>query len=203
MFAVHDNACSLAFANQSNAMTDLLYEVKTHSLRVADLCGVFAELLGWPPEDRERAQWAGYYHDLGKHFVPAEIMLKKAALTHYERDMIQTHPEEGYLRYIQMNGNKEGNPDLLICRAILEHHERIDGNGYPKKLRGDEISELASLVSLADVVDALSSDRIYRKAMVYDQTVEVVQKDRGKVWPTYIADLFLNNLNLFQNIIYA
>jgi len=129
-----------------------------HGLRVRNYSMKIAKILGFPSERLENIIFASLCHDIGKVFVPDEILNKPGKLTEEEFDLIKKHPVDGAK---MAQGTFMGNLDEIIA----QHHERIDGTGYPYGLKGDEILLEAKIIAVADSFDAMTSDRSYRKAM--------------------------------------
>jgi len=130
-----------------------------HQRRVAQLaCAVAAEM-GLPPDQIAGLRVAGMLHDIGKIYVPAEILSKPGRISEYEFSIIKTHPEVGY------DIVKEIEFPWPVAQIILQHHERLDGSGYPVGLRDKEILLEAKILAVADVVEAMSSHRPYRPAL--------------------------------------
>ena len=153
-----------------------------HQRRVADLSGAMAREMGLAPDRIDGIQLAGLIHDLGKISVPAEILSKPSRLTELEFRLIKIHPQAGY--------------DILqdsafpwpIARMVLEHHERMDGSGYPRNLKGEEIIMEARILAVADVVEAMSSHRPYRPALGVEAALEEIEKNRGTLYDNTVAD---------------
>ena len=130
-----------------------------HQKRVADISVKIAEELGMPEEQIRGIYMAGIIHDLGKIQVPAEILSKPGKLSKLEFDIIKTHPKVGYdlLKGIEF--------PWPIAQIIYQHHERTDGSGYPRRLKGERILLEAKIISIADVIEAITSHRPYRAAL--------------------------------------
>jgi HD-GYP domain-containing protein (c-di-GMP phosphodiesterase class II) len=118
-------------------------------------------------------QIAGYVHDIGKIVVPAEILAKPSKLTKAEFELIKSHPEQGYevLKNIDF--------PWPIAQVALQHHERIDGAGYPQGLKGDQIILEARILAVADVVEAMAAHRPYRPSRGIEAALEEVIRYRG------------------------
>lgn len=128
-----------------------------HSLNVGILCSLIASLLKWDPERVSFMGTAGFLHDLGKMKVPKEILLKPGKLSDEEFKIMRMHTVYGYEMIKQMEGGTE---ELALC-ALL-HHERLDGSGYPEQRKGDEIPVECQILAVADMFDAICSDRVYK-----------------------------------------
>lgn len=130
-----------------------------HEIRVADLARNIAIEMGLPEGDIEGVELAAMLHDVGKVGVPAEILSKPGALSREELALVQCHPEAGHEIL------KEVDFPWPVAEAVLQHHERMDGSGYPRGVHGDEICVIARILAVADVVEAISSHRPYRPAL--------------------------------------
>ena len=162
-----------------------------HVHRMSRYCAVLAERLGLPPERVELIRLASQMHDVGKIGVPDAILLKPGPLEPDERSTIQEHSQIGYEILRDSTSELLG----LGGTIALTHHERVDGEGYPRGLKGDEIPIEGRLAAIADVFDALNSDRVYRKAFSLDQALDMMQEGRGTQFDPYLLDVFLGSLN--------
>lgn len=126
-------------------------------------------------------------HDIGKLGIPDRILLKPGKLTPDERLIIETHP--------QIGASILKNPTSKIMEAgqiiSLYHHERWDGKGYPKRLKGEEIPLFARIVAIVDVFDALISKRCYKEAFSKEKTKEIIMAEKGKAFEPKIVDAFI------------
>ena len=139
-------------------------------------------------------------HDVGKWRTPNEILLKPYELTEAEWKIIQQHPLLGVEMLTPLLKDKGSNQYLkLVESVILYHHERWDGKGYPEGLKGEEIPLSARIVSLADIYDALTSDRSYRKALTHEEAFEVMKKEKERFDPR-IWKVFEENHLEFKKI---
>jgi len=157
-----------------------------HSERVAWGAKALALAIGLDEEAAERAHLAGLLHDIGKIGVPESVLTKKGRLTEAEFDMIKRHPRIGFdiLR---------GIPSLEdVLPGVLHHHERWDGKGYPTGAAGEEISLFGRILAVADVFDALSSDRAYRKALARDDVLSEIERSSGTHFDPRMARAFLS-----------
>ena len=144
-----------------------------------------AKQLNLPPSDIESVKRAAILHDLGKIAIDEKILSKKGPLNNREKEIIKSHPVIGaeILKEIKtLRG---------VVPAILYHHERYDGKGYPIGLKGDEIPLSARIVGLADVYHALISDRPYRKALNKEKAIEIIKKEVGKQFDPKVVEAFL------------
>ena len=141
-----------------------------HSVQVGILCHYIAGWLGWDQEDTYRAGKAGFLHDIGKCRIPVEILNKPDKLTEAEFEIIKKHPQYGH-EIIEASF-----PDHLSALGALQHHERVDGGGYPYGLKGDQIHVIGKIVAVADVYSAMISTRVYRqKRDLFDVLKELYQ----------------------------
>ncbi len=144
--------------------------------------------------------YASMLHDVGKWRTPNDILLKPAELNKAEWEIIRQHPKLGVEMLAPILKQKGTNQYLKLVESIvLFHHERWDGTGYPKGLKGDEIPLSARIVALADMYDALTSDRSYRKAITHEQTIEIMIQDKEKFDPR-IWRIFTDNQLQFKKI---
>ena len=156
-----------------------------HQREVADLSRAIAMELK-PTSDRiDGIQMAAMVHDLGKISVPADILSKPTKLTKIEFELIKTHPQSGY------DILKDIDFPWPIARMILEHHERMDGSGYPRKLRGDDILLESRILAVADVVESMASHRPYRPALGLNAALEEIEKNRGIIYDADAVDACL------------
>ena len=156
-----------------------------HQRSVADLARAIALVMGLPPERIEGIRLAAIVHDLGKISIPAEILAKPSRLTEAEMSMIRIHPRSGYeiLRRVEF--------PWPIAQIVLQHHERIDGSGYPQGLRGPDILLEAKILGVADVVDAMCSHRPYRPAIGIDKALAEISQNRGILYDPEVVDACL------------
>ena len=147
-----------------------------HQRRVADLARAIAQEMGLPEDQVDALRMAGIVHDLGKISIPAEILSKPAQLSDLEFSLIKTHPQISYdiLKDIDFN--------WPVAQIVLQHHERINGSGYPKGLSGKAIYLEARILAVADVVEAISSHRPYRPAFGIDVALEEISKNKDVLY---------------------
>ena len=127
----------------------------------------------------------GTIHDIGKIYVPTEILTKPGRLAKIEFEMIKTHPEHGY------NMLKDVEFPWPVALTILQHHERMDGSGYPQGLKGEDILLEARILGVADVVEAMSSHRPYRPALGIERALEEISHNKGKLYDPQMVDACL------------
>jgi response regulator RpfG family c-di-GMP phosphodiesterase len=156
-----------------------------HQHRVAQLAQAIAEEISLPPDTIEGVYMAASIHDIGKISLPAEILSKPLKLTEIERKMIQAHSKVGF---DILNGVDFSWP---IAQIVLQHHERMDGSGYPHGLGGKEVLIEARIVGVADVVETMASHRPYRPAMGLDKALEEVMKNKGRLYDEKVVNACL------------
>lgn len=156
-----------------------------HQQRVADLARAIANEMGLSPEQTDGLRMAGTIHDIGKMSVPAEILSMPRKLTDLEFSLIKTHSHSGYeiLKDIEF--------PWPIARMVLEHHERVDGSGYPNKLTGDKLLLESRVIMVADAVEAMASHRPYRPGLGIDAALDEIAKNRGILYDAEIVDACL------------
>jgi PAS domain S-box-containing protein len=144
-----------------------------HEQRVGDLAGAIAIEMGLGEEVAKGLRVAGYVHDIGKVVVPAEILAKPGRLTKAEFELIKAHPQQSYeiLRPIEF--------PWPVALGALQHHERLDGSGYPNGAKGEEIALESRILAVADVVEAMSTHRPYRPAVGLEAALAEIGKQRG------------------------
>jgi HD-GYP domain-containing protein (c-di-GMP phosphodiesterase class II) len=156
-----------------------------HQQRVTQIaCAIGAEM-GLSTEQLRELRVAGSLHDLGKVAIPLEILSKPGRLTDLEFALIKTHPQVGYdiLKPLKL--------PTRINQVILQHHERLDGSGYPRGLKDKDIALEARILGVADVVEAMCSHRPYRPALGLDQAFEEIRCQRGKTYDPDVVDICL------------
>ncbi|MFQ5956966.1 MAG: HD domain-containing phosphohydrolase [Candidatus Brocadiales bacterium] len=153
-----------------------------HQQRVAALGRAVAEEMGLPEGQVDGVRIAGIIHDTGKIAVPAEILTKPSRLTRSEFEIIKTHPRVGHdiLKGIEF--------PWPVAQILLQHHERMDGSGYPNGLSGEEILLEARIIGGADVVEAMSSHRPYRPALGVDKALEEISQNKGTLYDANVVD---------------
>ena len=153
-----------------------------HQQRVCKLATTIAKDLDLNDKEVEAIRIAALIHDVGKVNIPASILSKPGKLTDIEFEMIKTHPQLSY------NMLKKIEFPLPIGDIILQHHEKIDGSGYPRGLKGKDIMIEAKILTVADVVEAMSSHRPYRPALGIDVAVDEIKNNKGKLYDPAVAD---------------
>ena len=171
-------------------------ETGNHVKRVAEYSKVLALAYGLPKEEAELLKQASPMHDIGKIAIPDAILKKPGRFDENERHIMNTHAELGY----HMIKNSER--PLLKAAAIVayQHHEKWDGSGYPNKLKGEDIHIYGRITALADVFDALGSDRVYKKAWSDEKIFKLLKEERGKHFDPKLIDLFFENLETIKKV---
>ena len=164
-------------------------ETKGHSLRVAAISMRMAELLGLPEDDRIYLRRGAFLHDIGKLGIPDSILHKPSSLDTAEWEIMKKHPDHGREAVMNIPFLSRSLP------VIYSHHERWDGSGYPDGLKEEEIPFNARIFILADIYDALVSDRPYRKAMEQEEIISIMSSEKGKIFDPELLDLFIKNIN--------
>jgi len=161
------------------------HETADHCRRVSANCATLGAALSLSEFDLKNLTWGAYLHDVGKIGIPEHLLLKKGALTPEERRIMERHPAMGYAMI--------GNIDFLrFARDIvLCHHERFDGSGYPRGLRGDRIPLEARIFAIVDTLDAMTSERPYRAALPFSAAREEIRSRAGSRFDPEIVDAFL------------
>jgi putative two-component system response regulator len=158
-----------------------------HIERIGRLSAQLAEELGMAPAFCHRLSYAAPLHDVGKVAIPDAILLKPGPLTPSERAIVETHAEEGH----RLLSRSSSSILDLAATVALSHHEKWDGGGYPRGLAGEEIPIEGRIVAVTDVFDALTSDRVYRKAYSKDEAIEMMKEQRGRHFDPMLLDAFL------------
>jgi PAS domain S-box-containing protein len=156
-----------------------------HQLRVADLARTIATEMGLSHQKIEGLRMAGSIHDIGKLSIPSEILSKPSKLTDLEFSLIKEHSQTGY------NILKDVESPWPLAQIIYQHHERMDGSGYPRNLKGDEILMEARIMAVSDVVESMASHRPYRAAIGIEAALEEIEKNKGMLYDDAVVDACL------------
>jgi len=156
-----------------------------HQQKVADLATAIAGEMKLEDARIDQLRTAALIHDIGKMYVPSDILSKPGKLSEIELDLIKTHSKSGYdiVKGMDFPG--------VVALAVLQHHERLDGSGYPGQLKGEDTLLEAKILAVADVVEAMASHRPYRPALCIDKALEEISKNRGKLYDVAVADTCL------------
>ncbi|QLA15407.1 HD-GYP domain-containing protein [Desulfolutivibrio sulfoxidireducens] len=164
----------------------------THSINVTVLATAFGQFLGLAEAELRPLGLAALFHDVGKANIPIEVLNKPGRLDEREFTVIKRHPLEGYSIL-----KDKGALKAQVLPAIVEHHEKYDGSGYPRGIRGEDISLFARIISLADVYDALTSDRVYRKGMPPSHALGIMYGMREKDFHPTMVERFIKCLGVY------
>jgi putative two-component system response regulator len=166
-------------------------ETGRHVNRMARIASYLASQMGLGDEQILLLRAAAPMHDVGKIATPEEILRKPGALTPEERVEMERHTEVGH----QILADSESELLQMAARIALTHHEWFDGSGYPRGLKGEEIPIEGRIVAVADVFDALLSDRSYRSAMSVEEALDVIRKGSGTHFDPEVVEVLLENLD--------
>lgn len=166
-----------------------------HQQRVSELAVLIARELGWDEMRIEGLRLGGLVHDIGKIAIPTEILSKPGKLSDVEYDLIKIHPKEGYEIL------KEIDFPWPIAEMIHQHHERLDGSGYPQGLKDEDILPEAKILAVADVVEAIGSHRPYRAARGIDVAIDEIESKRGIIYCPPVVDACIKILRENKNIL--
>ncbi len=157
-----------------------------HQQRVADLACAIAEAMALPEDEIYGLRMASVIHDLGKIMIPSEILSKPGQLNPLEYELIKNHVQAGYdiLKQIEF--------PWPLADIILQHHERMDGSGYPNGLRGDEIMLAARILSVSDVFETIASHRPYRPSLGLPHALNELRTNRGRLYDEQVVDVCLS-----------
>ncbi len=156
-----------------------------HQERVGLLAALIAQRMGMNEPLQQGIRLAGFIHDIGKIYVPAEVLTRPGQLTELEMSFIRTHPDVGYeiIKDIEFS--------WPIPEMVRQHHERLDGSGYPRGLAGDDIIVGARILAVADVIEAISSMRPYRAGLGINSALEELRRGSGQVYDAKVVDITL------------
>ncbi|MDE5781688.1 MAG: HD-GYP domain-containing protein [Lachnospiraceae bacterium] len=174
-----NNYHMLDMLNCMRGYDDLTY---IHCINVALICNMMAEWLGYSKEKTDELTMAGLLHDIGKVKIPKDIITKPGKLNDDEYEVVKYHPKLSY-EILRETNLSEG-----VKKAVLMHHERYDGSGYPFKLKGNDISETARIVAIADVYDAMTANRVYRKGICPFEVIEYFQNQISVYDPQFLLE---------------
>jgi response regulator RpfG family c-di-GMP phosphodiesterase len=157
-----------------------------HARRVTRYCLEIAKAMGCSPHEMLQLKRGAYLHDIGKIAIPDAILLKPAKLTSEEVSVMWAHPYIGYEFVGRISFLAEA------AEIVLTHHERFDGSGYPRRLLGDDIPLGARIFAVADTLDAMTSDRPYRRALPYSAAREEIRQQSGRQFEPRVVDTFFS-----------
>lgn len=159
-----------------------------HCINVALICNTFAKWLSFSQEDTDTVTLCGLLHDIGKLMVPLDILNKPSKLTETEFSVIKQHPMNGYLVL------KDLPLDPIIAQAALCHHEKCDGSGYPRGIKGDRLDRFTKMVTIADIYEAMTCARIYRGPLCPFRVIGLFEKDGYQKYDTQYLLTFLSHV---------
>ncbi len=171
-------------------------ETGNHVKRVAEYSYLLAILYGLDEAEASLLKQASPMHDIGKVGIPDAILNKPGKFEPHEWEIMQTHSQLGY------DMLKHSNRPILQAAATvaIDHHEKYDGSGYPNGKKGEEIDVYGRITAIADVFDALGSDRCYKKAWSDEKIFQLIRDEKGKSFDPKLVDLFFENLDKFLKI---
>jgi HD-GYP domain-containing protein (c-di-GMP phosphodiesterase class II) len=157
-----------------------------HENEVGIIACKIGRKMGYSDEHCQLLKWAGIVHDVGKIAIPAEILSKPGRLSSIEYKLVQTHAQMSYeiLQGVEMN--------YPLANVVLQHHERLDGSGYPLGLKGDEILKDAQIIAVADVFEAMVSHRPYRAGLGYDKALQELIENKETKYDAEVVDTLVN-----------
>lgn len=148
-------------------------DVYSHSARVCEFALAIADGYEMNLHDRLQIAIGSYLHDIGKFWVNQDVLNKVKGFSKDDRTLVEGHPQLGYHNLRHSNFSRE------VYDIVHYHHERLDGSGYPELYTEKKISILTQIVSVADVYEALTADRVYHKAKTKDEAIEIMRQDKG------------------------
>lgn len=158
----------------------------SHQIRVADLAVAIGRKMGFDRQKLEGLRLAATIHDVGKVQIPTEILTKPMGLSEVEYALVKTHAEAGY------NILKDIDFPWPIAEIVYQHHEQVDGTGYPRGLKADEILIEAKILAVADTIEAMSNDRPYRKSPGLEAALDEIRRKRGISYEGKVVDTCLS-----------
>ncbi|KMQ52699.1 response regulator [Chitinispirillum alkaliphilum] len=171
-------------------------ETGNHVKRVAEYCTLLAKEVGLSETQQNIIRISSPLHDIGKIAIPDAILLKPGKFEPHERKIMETHAALGY----DMLKHSERVVLKAAATIAVQHHEKWDGTGYPAGLAGEQIHIYGRIAALADVFDALGSDRCYKKAWEFEKIVNLFRNESGKHFDPQLAEIFLDNQQSFKDI---
>ena len=160
-----------------------------HQQKVADLATAIARELKLEDTRIDQLRMAATIHDIGKMYIPSDILSRPGKLTDMEFALIKTHAQSGYdiVKGMDFPG--------VVAKAVLQHHERLDGSGYPNSLKGEDTLLEAKILAVADVIEAMAANRPYRPALGIEKALEEISKNKGKLYDPNVVDTCLELFN--------
>ena len=164
-----------------------------HSLNVAILLANFGTHLGLDEEKIQELTLSGFLHDIGKIKIPDEILHKPSHLNEKEMSIMREHVDFGMKVLVEM-----GIPDSIV-RTIGEHHERLDGYGYPEGLKGDDITQFGRMIAIVDTYDAITADRCYKVGMSSKKALQILLEDAPEKYDEWLVTQFVQCIGIFPS----
>ncbi|WP_138418532.1 HD-GYP domain-containing protein [Aquibacillus sediminis] len=166
--------------------------VFSHSVNVTIYSLALANEMGMPSKRMEEIGLGAMLHDVGKMFIPDEVLQKTGKLTDEEFKIIQKHTDEGF-NYLR----KANNIPLLAAHCAYQHHERLNGTGYPRGITEKDMHPYAKILGVADVFDAVTSDRVYRDAMLPHEGLEILYAGAGELFDKNLVEAFKKTIAIY------
>ena len=183
-----ESARHALFSSLEESLRETHVETEAHAQRLNDMAVALGGELGLPPDEINELRLLASLHDIGKISIPAPLLLKPEPLTDEEWKIIERHPEVGY-RIVRSS------PDLAsIADAILSHHERWDGRGYPRRLSGESIPLTARIIAVVDAYDVMTTGRPYREAISPEDALREVERCSGSQFDPRVVRAFLKTM---------
>ena len=179
----------------ANAIDATSQWTRGHSERVAEISVEIGKALGLSEEEIEKLKLGALLHDIGKLGVPPEILDKPEKLTPEEYEIVKEHPAWGYRILKPVRAFQE------IIPIVLYHHERCNGTGYPEGLKCDQIPLLAKIVAVADVIEAMTAERPYKKAYPVEEVFEYLKREKGRLFSPEVVEAALSRAEEIRRII--
>lgn len=189
MDELSNNEQAMIMLNTIQVTDHYLYH---HSLNVCLYSIMLGTAMGYSRDQLNTLGMGAMLHDIGKTLVPEEILMKPASLTKKEMDIMRRHTENGFRMLKDIP-----NISLIAAHCALQHHERLDGSGYPRGIQGDEIHEFARLLAIVDTFDAMTTHRIYKEAELPHQAVEVLYSGAGKLFDFDMINVFRDRVAIY------
>lgn len=183
-----NNLTTLAIFDMLHNMREIDDSTYAHCLNVALIARMLGEWVGMAGEDLETLTLAGLLHDIGKCMIPSEIIMKPAKLTPEEFEEVKKHARYGAELLEQQPLDKR------VIRAALMHHERCDGSGYPLGLKNKQIDDFAKIIAIADVYDAMTANRCYRKGLCLFEVIATFEREGFVKYDSRYITTFLNRI---------
>jgi HD-GYP domain-containing protein (c-di-GMP phosphodiesterase class II) len=183
------NAQVMTMLSDLNVKDHYLFQ---HSLNVCLYAGIVGMAHGYTRDELTVLALGAILHDIGKTQTPDEILLKPGPLTPEEFEIVKKHPVDGFALLKDIP-----NIPLISAHCALQHHERLDGSGYPRGLKSGEIHEYAQWIGIADVYDAMTSERVYREAMLPHQAMEAICRQAGTHFDSEKVALFRSKVAVY------